>query len=208
MLVRSFADVSKNGHLRFLASISPSPFDTSLLSAMSDCEGINTYYYGSRSEGIHCLVVSDYEGTYRVCIMCQEVRLYGVLWCQIEGHLEGCICVKGNARLCCQIVREPTGFRDDIVSDRRVCTVPMPYCLWCQIERDKGMHCVYDVMIDCEQPRYYYYYARPHIGREGGEKLAYILSKTTLIAPLKTALNIPCFLPVLLVHASLYPSLS
>ena len=36
MWTRSLADVSKKGHLRVLASISPSPFETSLLSAMSD----------------------------------------------------------------------------------------------------------------------------------------------------------------------------
>ena len=39
MLTRSLADVSKNGHLRDLAKMSPSPYDTSRLSAMSDCMG-------------------------------------------------------------------------------------------------------------------------------------------------------------------------
>ena len=37
MLTRSLADVSKKGHLRDLARMSPSPYDTSRLSAMSDC---------------------------------------------------------------------------------------------------------------------------------------------------------------------------
>ena len=39
MLTRSLADVSKKGHFRDLARMSPSPYDTSRLSAMSDCVG-------------------------------------------------------------------------------------------------------------------------------------------------------------------------
>ena len=38
MLMRSLADVSKKGHFRDLARMSPSPYDTSRLSAISDCE--------------------------------------------------------------------------------------------------------------------------------------------------------------------------